>query len=86
MTFRFPIVFSFIMLIGPLLTILTPEHWDTWQRALLAGGLLGLFMYVLIKLGISEKKMSWWLGASIMITAFVLSIYISNIIEQQVSF
>jgi hypothetical protein len=86
MTFRTPIVFILIMFIGPILKLLTPDHWEVWQRALLGGVSIGLLVYIIEKVRISEKKMPLWLGISFMIAGFILSVYFSEFIEQQASY
>lgn len=83
MAFRIPLVFTLIMFTGTVLESLFPEHWDTWQKALLVGGLVGLIVFIFGKFNYLEKRMPFWLGMSILITGFVLSVVLTTIIEKQ---
>ncbi|MFD1356959.1 hypothetical protein ACFQ4X_03535 [Fictibacillus halophilus] len=83
MALRIPLVFTLIMFTGTVLESLFPEHWDVWQKALLVGGLVGLIVFIFGKIGYLEKRMPLWLGISILITGFILSVVITTIIEKQ---
>jgi hypothetical protein len=80
---QFPITFILVMLTGTILRFFIPENWAIWQGALLAGGLVGLILWGLFKTSLTEKKVSLWLGVSLMVAAIFASIYLSNIYEKQ---
>ncbi|MGD6962260.1 hypothetical protein ACQCVB_08650 [Fictibacillus phosphorivorans] len=79
-----PITFTLVMLSGTLLKFFIPEQWTVWQGALLAGGIVGITLWGIIKLGIAKKTISTWLGVSLMIAVFITSVYLANILEKQV--
>jgi hypothetical protein len=83
LAFRIPLVFTLIMFTGTVFESLFPEHWDVWQKALLVGGLVGLIVFIFGKIGFLEKRIPLWLGISILITGFVLSVVLTTIIEKQ---
>ncbi len=79
-----PITFTLVMLSGTLLKFFIPEQWTVWQGALLAGGIVGITLWGIIKLGIAKKTISTWLGVSLIIAVFITSVYLANILEKQV--
>jgi hypothetical protein len=51
----------------------------------LAGGIVGITLWGFIKLGLSVKQISTWLGVSLMVAAFLNSEYLANVYEKDTS-